>query len=153
MVNSFPQVTLPTILRRDLSRTSEYGVNPVWNFNTNQVEETPDGRYIYTNDSLGLAQLVMKIIKTERGKYPIYPATYGSDLHTLIGMDPEFVKARIPKMIKDALEFEPRIGNVIVRVGEQRGNSIFVEVTAQDMIARQPETLTFTFSDEEGVVA
>lgn len=71
------------------------------------------GRIIGRLDGLeAVKQAAFKILETPRYYYLIYTANYGSELETLIGMNPTFLKSEAARMIREALTQDDRITSV-----------------------------------------
>jgi hypothetical protein len=54
-------------------------------------------------------QAVMKILNTERFRYPVYSADYGVELESLFGRDCDYVCAELERRIAEALTADERI--------------------------------------------
>lgn len=73
-----------------------------------------DGRISEKVDELdSIMQAVQKVLMTERYAYVIYNDAYGVELETLIGQDKDYVRAEIPRRIKEALMIDDRIRDVV----------------------------------------
>ena len=59
-----------------------------------------------------IKQAIYKILMTERYVYTAYNWNYGIELNDLIGKDKSFVKAELPRRIKEALMLDDRIKDV-----------------------------------------
>lgn len=65
-----------------------------------------------TDGADAVLQAAFCAIQTPRYAHPIYSRQYGSELHTLIGRDREYVFSEGRRMITDALSVDPRILSV-----------------------------------------
>ena len=81
-----------------------------------------------------LRQFVLKTLLTKRYRYVIYSEDYGSEVSSLIGasMSRPFLESEIPRMIKDALEYDDRVESVDVKV-ELLKDQAFVTVTVEQV--------------------
>ena len=57
-------------------------------------------------------QAVFLILQTERYRYLIYSADYGSELEGFIGRDQLFIQSELKRRIREALMQDDRIGDV-----------------------------------------
>ena len=75
-----------------------------------------DGKLIECNDIDAIKVWIEKILRTEKGRYPIYDNTeYGCHLEDLIignSYTAEFIEAELKREIEDALKQNPRITSV-----------------------------------------
>lgn len=72
--------------------------------------DTKAGRIMgFVDEYDAIVQLVYKTILTERYSYVIYSDNYGSEIESLIGQDPDFVKASLRANIEDSLTSDDRI--------------------------------------------
>lgn len=67
----------------------------------------------YTDDADSILQSAYLILSTERYKFPIYSWNYGVELLSLIGKPMPYVKAELPRRIKEALTMDDRISDVV----------------------------------------
>lgn len=88
------------------------------------------GRIIGRLDGLeAVKQAAFKILETPRYHYLIYTANYGSELETLIGMNPTFLRSEADRMIREALTQDDRITSVEnIRI-TNIGDSLLIECT------------------------
>lgn len=92
--------------------------------------DTAKGRIIGRLDGLeAVKQAVFKILQTPRYHYLIYTANYGSELETLIGMNPTFVKSEAARMIREALTQDDRITSIENVQTTVTGDSLLIEFT------------------------
>lgn len=78
-----------------------------------------------------MAQVIYKILNSERYVYnKVYSDNYGVELLELIGKDPNYVIAEIPRRFKEALCWDQRITNVKDFEFEKGKNFIKVNFTA-----------------------
>lgn len=59
-----------------------------------------------------IKQAVYKILRTKRFEHLIYTANYGHELQHLVGKDPLFVQADMPRLLQEALEQDDRIQGI-----------------------------------------
>lgn len=74
-------------------------------------------------------QAVFLILQTERYRYLIYSADYGSELEGLIGRDPLFVQSEIKRRIREALMQDDRIEDVTNFRLRFNGDNVLVRFT------------------------
>ena len=88
------------------------------------------GRIVGMIDGLeAVKQAVFLILQTERYRYLIYSADYGSELEGLIGRDPLFVQSEIKRRIREALMQDDRIEDVTNFNIRFNGDSALVRFT------------------------
>lgn len=93
-----------------------------------------------------LRQFIRKALVTPRFRHLIYDNEYGSDLDELIGADVtmEFLQTEIPRLITEALIFNPNIQDVYDFSIEKDGDQLFVSffvATADGAILSEGVTL------------
>ena len=74
-------------------------------------------------------QAVFLILQTERYRYLIYSADYGSELEGLIGRDQLFVQSELKRRIREALMQDDRIEDVTNFRLQFNGDSVLVRFT------------------------
>ena len=74
-------------------------------------------------------QAVFLILQTERYRYLIYSADYGSELEGLIGRDQLFVRSELKRRIREALMQDDRIEDVTNFRLQFNGDSVLVRFT------------------------
>jgi len=88
------------------------------------------GRIVGMIDGLeAVKQAVFLILQTERYRYLIYSADYGSELEGLIGRDPLFVRSELKRRIREALLQDDRIEDVTNFDIQINGDSALVRFT------------------------
>ena len=88
------------------------------------------GRIIGMIDELeAVKQAVFLILQTERYRYLIYSADYGSELEGLIGRDQLFVRSELKRRIREALMQDDRIEDVTNFRLQFNGDSALVRFT------------------------
>lgn len=97
---------------------------PINNFINNEVEIIKEPNFTYKlniekenirkniDNIEAIKQAIYKILMTERYVYTAYNWNYGIELSDLIGKDKSFVKAELPRRIKEALMVDDRIKDV-----------------------------------------
>lgn len=135
-VQTIPSITFPNVLRRGQFIDIKKGVSPQYDYIAGEFEASPDGR-IVENEVCTFKQIIMNILSTPRGVYPIYDFSYGSDIHQLIGQHPDYVTTRLPNMVKEALVTNPRIASIDAVVTDILEESILFSVTAKDSLTGQ----------------
>lgn len=97
---------------------------PINNFINNEVEIIKEPNFTYKlniekenirkniDNIEAIKQAIYKILMTERYVYTAYNWNYGIELNDLIGKDKSFVKAELPRRIKEALMLDDRIKDV-----------------------------------------
>ncbi len=91
-----------------------------------------DGRLIKTDGIEALKVWIMKVLKTERGKFKIYEDTdYGTGLEDLIGqtLPRDFVESELKREIRTALEKHPMIKSISNLNISIDGEKVMIEFT------------------------
>ena len=83
----------------------------------------------YTDEVDAVNQAVYLILSTERYKHLIYSWDYGVELLDLIGKPMPYVRAELPRRIKDALVTDNRIKDVVDFVFKPHGKILGVQFT------------------------
>jgi Protein of unknown function (DUF2634) len=104
----------------DVSETPEIGPSKTYrlNFKTGEIEGIID-------DDEAILQFIQKAIMTARSRFFIYDDDYGSELEDNIGknVSNELLEEEVPRLIKEAIEYDDRIEGalnfVIKRSGDQ----------------------------------
>lgn len=73
-----------------------------------------------------IKQFCSKALQTVRYAWLIYSFYYGSEVETLVGQNPSFVRTEVPRMIREALIYDDRITNVTNFVIEEVTDEIRV---------------------------
>jgi hypothetical protein len=76
-----------------------------------------------------MEQAIFKMLSTVRFVHLIYPDEYGFE--ELIGQDEIFVRAELPRRIKETLQQDSRITNVVDFKLESEGDSSFISFTCE----------------------
>lgn len=66
----------------------------------------------YVDELEAVKQATYMCLKTERGKYEIYPDWYGVELNELYGLSRDRVEMRLPVLVEEALSQDARITKV-----------------------------------------
>ncbi len=74
-------------------------------------------------------QTAFKILQTSRYQHLIYSTNYGSDLETLIGIQPPFLKSEVTRMLEEALTQDDRINGIDNVQTTVNSDSVLVEFT------------------------
>ena len=74
-------------------------------------------------------QAAFKILQTPHYHHLIYSTNYGSDLETLIGIQPAFLKSEVTRMLEDALTQDDRISGIDNVQMTVNSDSVLVEFT------------------------
>lgn len=83
-----------------------------------EIETTRTYKFIednlsgYVNKLEALEQAIYKVLSTEKYEYPIYSFSYGIELESLIGKDPDYVKIELKRRIEECLLEDERIEEV-----------------------------------------
>lgn len=135
MAELFQQFQLPSNLQLRPLPVDDLGKNPMFNFATGEFYLNPDGTFIVRDDKSGFANLVRKMLITDRYEYMIYSPYYGSELYKLIGrnLTAEEKKLEVERLIRDALIFDPRIVSVSNFRSTVSGDSISVTFSYTDI--------------------
>ena len=64
------------------------------------------------DDSEAVMQFIKKVLDTSKYAYEIYDWYYGNQLNLLVGQSYDYVVARVPKIIEEALCCDDRITGV-----------------------------------------
>lgn len=110
----FNPLSTPTNLIIRITPTTDFGKNPMFNFDTGEFYLNPDGTFIIRDDKSGLTNLVRKILNTPRSTFLIYTQDYGCEIERLLGQNytAEENKLEIARMIREALIYDQRIKSV-----------------------------------------
>lgn len=128
-----PDITFPKRLRRSQFVQIKKGTSPQYNYELDEYVASPEGR-IELNDVCTFRQIVMNTLLTPRGVYPIYDFSYGTDILQLIGQHPDYVTARLPHMVEDALKANRRVSSVTTQDITIEGDKIFYTVLVVDAL-------------------
>lgn len=104
----------------DVAGTAEIGPSKTYrlNFKTGEIEGIID-------DDEAVLQFIQKAIMTARSRFFIYDDEYGCELEDIIGknVSGELLEEEVPRLIKEAIEYDDRIESasnfVIERSGDQ----------------------------------
>lgn len=66
----------------------------------------------WVDDLDSVAQAIYLMLRTERGKYEIYPDWYGIELNQLYGKPRDLVEVRLPSLVRECLLTDARITSV-----------------------------------------
>lgn len=66
----------------------------------------------WVDDVDSVAQATYLMLRTERGKYEIYPEWYGMELYDLYGKPQDLVTVRLPALVQECLTQDKRIESV-----------------------------------------
>lgn len=77
------------------------------------IIDKDSGRICGTDEGIrAMAQTVDVILNTQRYKWQIYTANFGTELDDLPGSDRAYIEADLPRRIEDALSVDDRIESV-----------------------------------------
>lgn len=109
-----------------------------------------DGKLVECDGALAIKVWIEKIIRTEKGRYPIYDETeYGCHLEDLIignNYTVEFIEAELKREIEEALLQNPQITNVSGFVLTRDKDSITVTLEVY-LIGSGADIITLTVTD------
>lgn len=88
--------------------------------------ENMSGGGIFINEREAIRQAVVKILNTERFRYPIYSTDYGIELDDLFGKDCDYVCVELERRISEALLADNRIVRVSGFRFVQGKNAVYV---------------------------
>ena len=92
-----------------LTTTEEFEILPTKTFRL----DMENGRIIGSiDDSEAVMQFIKKVLDTSKYAYEIYDWYYGNQLNLLAGQPYEYVVARVPKIIEEALCCDDRVTGV-----------------------------------------
>lgn len=88
-----------------------------------------------TDNKEALKQAIAKAILTPRARHNIYDDTYGCEIWELIGSDVTnaFLDAEIPRMVREAIEYDDRIITVTDVSVTRSGDAIFIDITVDSI--------------------
>lgn len=91
-----------------------------------------------------LRQKIKKILLTRRFTYMIYSSAYGSEVQDLIAQEltPEFLNEEIPRLIVDALSYEPEIFSISELSVERDASGLWISLSIQSPFGELPMTWT-----------
>lgn len=96
-----------------------------------EIETTRTYKFIennlsgYINKVEALEQAIYKVLSTEKYEYPIYSFSYGIELESLIGKDPDYVKIELKRRIEECLLEDERIDGVTDFEFTQEGDCLY----------------------------
>ncbi len=97
------------------------------NLETGRLERFIDGKE-------AIRQYIRKVFMTGRNRYLIYDDTYGEELRDLIGygLTPALRDVEIPRLVREAIEYDDRISEVTnVRITQYGSDSVHIEITVE----------------------
>lgn len=97
-----------------------------------------------TDRKEALKQYITKAILTPRSYYQIYNDYYGCELWDLIGQDvtDAFIDAEIPRMVREAIEYDDRILTVTDVSVARKGDAIFIVVNVDSVYGEVESEVT-----------
>lgn len=125
----FPDITIPIDVTKEPEPIT-YGKELDFDFTKGEFTlEDGAPRILEGVDALRI--WIVKTILTARYRFPIYSFNYGCELEDLIGYDiPKVVlEAEIPRVIREALIYDPRISDVRDFSIERESDYVKVEFT------------------------
>lgn len=125
----FPEIEIPESITVQ-SPPVTYGKELDFDFETCEFK-LEDGSPKVLEGVEALRIWIVKTILTARYRFPIYSFNYGCELEDLIGYDiPKVVlEAEIPRVIREALIYDPRISDVRDFSIERESDYVKVEFT------------------------
>lgn len=124
-----PQINFPDLIQ--VTEGEQGRKCPVWDFETGDFQKSISGRIIVTQDERTiLGQLARASLLTQRGAYAIHDFSFGCDILSIIGYDSNYVRTRIPKMVREALN-DVRFAGAAVSVSEEEDEGVRVDVNIQ----------------------
>lgn len=97
-----------------------------------------------TDQIEALKQAITKAILTPRSHFNIYNDNYGCEIWDLIGSDVtnEYIDAEIPRMVREAIEYDDRI-NAVTNVSVTRsGDAIFIVMSVDSIFGEVSTEVT-----------
>ncbi len=82
-----------------------------------------------TDSTAAVQQAIILALSTPRYMHEIYSTDYGQELDSLIGKDDDYIRARAPGMIEEALLQDDRISGVSGFQFSQSGDSMAISFT------------------------
>lgn len=116
--------------RQEVLAPIETGDDFAFDWDSGQFYEESAGDPSRVTGDEAVVEWALKALNTERGEYPIYSQSYGSDLARLIGQPlPEgVVYAEITRTVKECLLQHPRIVNVEILQVRQHEDNLWVDI-------------------------
>lgn len=110
----------------DITQYSEPTISPSYTWkldpNKNKIAD-------FVDELDSVEQACYMMLRTELGKYEIYPEWYGIELNDLYGCDRDLVEVRLPRRIEECLMVDKRINSVSVESIEFEGSKCICRVT------------------------
>lgn len=131
-------MTLASIVTTDLALTDEIETTQTYRVANDKIQGFIDGRD-------ALEQAVYMMLGTERYEYPIYDLDYGLQTSDLIGKDPLYVQAELPRRLSECLLADDRITSV--------GNFAFTVTDDSMLCTFDVESIYETISANKEVAA
>lgn len=98
-------MTLASLVTPDLDLSNDIDATKTYQVANGKMQGTIDGR-------AALQQAIAMMLGTERYEYPIYDLDYGLQTADLIGKDPDYVQAELPRRISECLLTDDRVESV-----------------------------------------
>jgi len=97
----------------------------------NETSKTYDLKSMksFVNEREAVSQAVVKILNTERFRYPVYSDDYGIETEDLFGFDCDFVCVELERRIVEALTVDERITEVSDFDFVVRRNTVYASFT------------------------
>lgn len=92
-----------------IDTTEDFEILPTKTFRLNIENRRIMGKI---DDSEAVTQFIKKVLDTSKYAYEIYDWYYGNQLNLLVGQSYDYVVARVPKIIEEALCCDDRITGV-----------------------------------------
>lgn len=98
------------------------------NFGTSKISGMVD-------EEEALKQFIHKALITHRAHFLIYSEDYGCELSSLIGNDvtEAYIKAEIPRMVREALIYDDRINDVTSVDSERKGDVVYITASVDSL--------------------
>lgn len=117
-----PNISIPEFVRRNSAATGTHKRTIRWDFASGEVQASPDGKILIYSGGTAvdvgckcLENRIRKVFATVRGEAVIYPLSYGSDFHLLVGKPPDYVEARIQSMVEETLSAIKLISRIEIK--------------------------------------
>ncbi len=124
----FPNVNIPNLNRGEPALNLPVRA-PIFDFEAGEFVQSPDGKILESNDpSTTFQQIVRLRAITRRGAYPIYDFEFGTDIYDLIGKDPDFVLAKINRIVQESLR-DARILDLRVKIESQNDSGLSISIS------------------------
>lgn len=126
----------------DITQYTEPTLSPSYTWKLDPNRDRVAG---FVDELDSVEQACYMMLRTELGRYQIYPDWYGMELNDLYGKPRALVQARLPNRIKECLMVDKRINSVNVASLEFEGSRCICRVTVDCIFGVFDTDVTYEF--------